>query len=98
MKCELSQRELAVMNYAVNGYTDDMIAHELGIERGTVNSYWVRIRGKMGHLSRTELVARFLQAKAVLASEVLAADNKVLLDNANAEIERLRALLEEKSF
>lgn len=64
MKIDLSPRELAVLQYATHGYTDDMIARELGIQTGTVNSYWVRIRGKHGHLSRTELVARFVQASA----------------------------------
>lgn len=64
MRQELSSRELAVLQYAARGYTDEMIARELGIKSGTVNSYWVRIRGKQGHLSRTELVARFVQAGA----------------------------------
>jgi len=101
---ELSARELEVLTFAANGYTDDMVAKELGIQRGTVNSYWVRIRGKLGNLSRSELVAQFVQKNAdrvhsdyVSVSEVAAAsladDNRVILDKANAEIERLKILL-----
>ncbi len=64
MKTDLSARELAVLNFAAKGYTDDMVASELGIQTGTVNSYWVRIRGKLGNLSRSELVAQFVQKNA----------------------------------
>ena len=102
MKIELSDRELAVITLASQGHTDDMIAHELGIERGTVNSYWVRIRGKLGHLSRTELVARFVEANAerdhqahVESTQRQLDGQQILLDKANAEINRLRTLLGE---
>lgn len=104
MKSELSARELAVLTLAVQGFTDEMIAKELGIECGTVNSYWVRIRGKLGNFSRTELVARFVQrnadadhagyvAKDEVDAETLAAKNKAILAKANAEIEHLKLLL-----
>ena len=63
MRQELSERELQVLEYAVKGHTDDMIARAMGIEKGTVNSYWVRIRGKLGHLSRTHLVSNYLQER-----------------------------------
>lgn len=108
MKTELSFRELSVLELAAKGYTDDMISREMGIEKGTVNSYWVRIRGKHGHLSRTELVARFVQARANAAyaaatsetliastdvADALAEKNQNVLDLANREIERLKKLL-----
>jgi DNA-binding CsgD family transcriptional regulator len=64
MNKSLSDREQDVLNYAVKGFTDDQIAQVLGIEKGTVNSYWVRIRGKLGHLSRTHLVANYLMTRA----------------------------------
>ena len=64
MQHELSNREHLILTLASKGFTDDMIARELGIKRGTVNSYWVRIRAKFGPLSRTELVARFVQKNA----------------------------------
>ncbi len=104
LKAELSARELGVLTFAVQGFTDDMIAHELGIQCGTVNSYWVRIRGKMGNLSRSELVARFVQQNADSAyssyvetsdakATSLAEENRQILARANAEIERLKELL-----
>ncbi|RYG18256.1 PAS domain S-box protein [bacterium] len=43
--------------------TDIQIAQRLDISQSTVNSYWVRIRGKLGQLSRTELVALALKQK-----------------------------------
>ncbi|MDR3691778.1 MAG: helix-turn-helix transcriptional regulator [Fimbriimonas sp.] len=104
MKADLSAREHSVLSFAAQGYTDDMVANELGIKCGTVNSYWVRIRGKLGNLSRSELVARFVQqnadtmhAKSVAISDgeaaSLAQENRVILAKANDEIERLRQLL-----
>lgn len=81
-----------------------MVARRLGIKSGTVNSYWVRIRGKMGNLSRSELVAKFVQKSAdeKLAEYIARSDaeavsvadtNQQILDLANAEIQRLRELL-----
>jgi DNA-binding CsgD family transcriptional regulator len=108
MRSDLSPRELEVLSLAAQGHTDEMIAQKLGIESGTVNSYWVRIRGKMGHLSRTELVARHVQKAAderhamELAQAQMTSDGKFegLVDEqaralraANDEIERLKKLL-----
>jgi DNA-binding CsgD family transcriptional regulator len=89
MKAELSGRELEVLTYAVRGFTDDMIARQLGIETGTVNSYWVRIRGKMGHYSRTELVARFVQSNADVSTQTASDNHQTALEAANSEISRL---------
>jgi DNA-binding CsgD family transcriptional regulator len=60
----LSDREREILDLAINGSTDQQIANALNITPSTVNSYWVRIRGKVGHLSRTELVSRIVQHKA----------------------------------
>lgn len=57
----LSPRENQILNFAIEGMTDQQIALQLGISTSTVNSYWVRIRGKVGHMSRTELVAQALK-------------------------------------
>jgi PAS domain S-box-containing protein len=57
----LSKREDAILSYAIEGLTDIQIALKLDISQSTVNSYWVRIRGKLGQLSRTELVALALK-------------------------------------
>jgi len=96
-----------VLTLAARGYTDDMVASELGIQCGTVNSYWVRIRGKLGNLSRSELVARFVQKNADtlhadfvasngIEAASLADENKKILALANAEIERLKELLSKR--
>ena len=106
MQNELSDRELTVLDLATKGYTDEMIARELGLKQGTVNSYWVRIRGKLGNFSRTELAARFIQQTADVkytaqeerqtneAAE-LANKNQRLLDKASAEIARLKRRIAE---
>jgi PAS domain S-box-containing protein len=60
----LSARENQVVDLAIVGMTDNEIANELGISTSTVISYWVRIRGKVGHLTRTEIVASSLRAEA----------------------------------
>ena len=104
LKADLSEREHTVLSFAAQGYTDEMVAHELGIKRGTVNSYWIRIRGKLGTLSRSELVARFVQhnadsefSKRIATNEAeaesLALENRQILGKANEEIERLTKLL-----
>jgi DNA-binding CsgD family transcriptional regulator len=57
-----SVREREVVDMVVLGHTDEQISQALDIPTSTVNSYWVRIRGKIGQLSRTEIVAKMLHA------------------------------------
>lgn len=63
-RSRLSVREGAILEAAIEGMTDIQIAQRLDISQSTVNSYWVRIRGKLGQLSRTELVALALKQEA----------------------------------
>ena len=63
-RAKLSRRENEILGLAVEGLTDFQIATRLSISPSTVNSYWVRIRGKVGHLSRTEFVAAAVKAQA----------------------------------
>lgn len=70
----LSVREREVLDLAVDGRTDEQIAQALGLTVATVNSYWVRIRGKLGSLSRVELVVRALHAGYRDAQAGLVAD------------------------
>ncbi|RYG21647.1 LuxR family transcriptional regulator [bacterium] len=58
----LSIREREVVELAVTGHTDEQIAQALSITTSTVNSYWVRIRGKVGPLSRSEIVGKMIHA------------------------------------
>jgi hypothetical protein len=95
------------LDLATKGYTDDMISHKLGIGKGTVNTYWVRIRGKLGHSTRSELVAHYVQrlakdeqAAAEASWEARAAKtarkHDGLLSAAHAEIDRLTHLLADR--
>ena len=59
---KLSTRELQIVHLAEQGLTDKQIAHQLGISKATVSTYWVRVRDKLGKVSRTELVATTLKA------------------------------------
>src|SRR5579862_2918436 len=56
-KVELSPREQQLIAMAGEGLTDTAIANSLGISEATVNTYWGRIRVKLGPHNRTELVA-----------------------------------------
>lgn len=69
----LSERELQILERAIDGLTDQQIGNAINISPSTVNSYWVRIRGKLGHLSRTDLVSRILRQRALRENEILRA-------------------------
>ena len=95
----LSKREDSILEAAIEGLTDIQIAQRMAISQSTVNSYWVRIRGKLGQLSRTELVALALKQKARTEMDLAQAQLALLRreaethgrltdDYANAEIYR----------
>lgn len=94
---QLSPREHQLLVLAARGYTDQGIAHQLGISVATIGTYWGRIRIKMGPLSRTELVAHFLTDEAAHEVDVLRSENSRLIteisEHARTE-EMLRASLE----
>jgi PAS domain S-box-containing protein len=75
----LSPREHQLLSLAAQGFTDNAIAHKLGISLATVGTYWGRIRIKFGPLNRTELVAIYLREEAAEAVEGLKSDNERLL-------------------
>lgn len=75
---KLSPREEEVINLAAQGLTDNGIANRLEISSTTVNSYWVRIRSKLGSLSRTELVRDYLMAGAEEALNAVRQENERL--------------------
>lgn len=85
MTLELSVRERQVLSLAARGETDQGIANRLGISPATVNSYWVRIRLKMGQSSRTELVARAVSDQY-----------RRTIDQLRLENQRLKALIADK--
>ena len=75
---ELSTRELQLLERAVSGMTDQAIATDLGLSLATVATYWGRIRIKFGPLSRTEIVANHLRAKAAEQAEAYEKEANVL--------------------
>lgn len=82
----LSKRERQIMLLAAKGLTDAGIAQKLEISAATVGTYWGRIRGKLGHHSRTELVANYMRERSAAT-----------LDEMRKQNEALQAQLEEKS-
>ena len=61
---DLSPREEEIVALSVDGLTNDAIAHKLGISVGTVNTYWVRIKLKVGGVGRTDTVAKVIKDRA----------------------------------
>ena len=77
---ELSPRETQLLLLAADGQTDNAIAKKLGISVATVNSYWVRVRSKLGAQSRTEAVAMALRSQAEENFRRLQAENERLTE------------------
>ena len=73
-RARLSAREDEILEAAIEGMTDIQIAKRMAISQSTVNSYWVRIRGKLGQSSRTELVAHALKAQARTEMDAVTAE------------------------
>ena len=60
----LSPREEEIVSLCAEGLTNEAIAHRLGISVGTVNTYWLRIKLKVGGLGRTDTVVRVIKGRA----------------------------------
>ena len=88
----LSPREHQLLVLAAKGFTDQGIAHKLGISLATVGTYWGRIRIKMGPLNRTELVAHFLQEEAAHEVDSLKSENQRLLTELSQQTQNEEAL------
>jgi len=56
----LTGREVSLLRLASKGCTDKAISEHLGLSKGTIESYWARIRLKLRTSSRTEAVAIYL--------------------------------------
>lgn len=61
---DLSPREEEIIELCVEGLTNEAIAHRLGLSLGTVNTYWLRIKLKVGGLGRTDTVVRIIKERA----------------------------------
>src|SRR6185436_7931112 len=82
---ELSPREEEIVQLCVEGLTNDAIAYKLGLSVGTVNTYWLRIKLKVGGLGRTDTVVRVIKERAERA-----------LRDANVERAGLAKMVEER--
>src|ERR1700722_6790580 len=82
---ELSPREEEILELCVQGLTNDAIATKLGISVGTINTYWLRIRLKVGGSGRTDTVVRVIKDRAERA-----------LRDANVERQELSHIVAEK--
>lgn len=61
---ELSPREEEIVELCVEGLTNDAIAARLGLSVGTVNTYWLRIKLKVGGAGRTATVVKVIKDRA----------------------------------
>jgi len=82
---ELSPREEEIVELCVEGLTNDAIASRLGLSVGTVNTYWLRIKLKVGGQGRTDTVVRVIKERAERA-----------LREANVERQELVGLVADK--
>lgn len=82
---DLSPREEEIVQLCVEGLTNEAIANKLEISVGTVNTYWLRIKLKVGGSGKTETVARIIKERAEIA-----------LREANSERRSLASMVAEK--
>lgn len=61
---DLSPREEEIIELCVEGLTNEAIAQRLGLSLGTVNTYWLRIKLKVGGLGKTDTVVRVIKERA----------------------------------
>lgn len=91
MLTQLSPREAEIVELAIEGLTNEGIAHKLGISFGTVNTYWLRIRLKVGGIGRTDSVAKVISERAETA---LRAANRDRLELSDLIAEKEHALVD----
>ncbi len=89
----LSKRELQIVELSIDGLTNDAIAHRLNLSVGTVNTYWMRIRSKVGGQGRTDTVAKVIAMRNQAEKEG-AQKNREQKDFVDAELSVLVTLLE----
>jgi len=77
---ELSPREKEIVELCIHGLTNEAIAHKLGLSVGTVNTYWLRIKMKVGGTGRTDTVVRVIKERAEVALRAANVERKSLTD------------------
>jgi DNA-binding CsgD family transcriptional regulator len=96
LRKQLSPREAEILDLCVQGLTNDGIANRLGLSVGTINTYWLRIRMKVGGSGRTDTVVRVIKERAERAlreSNVERADLMKMLASKEQDLLDLRAAL-----
>ncbi len=68
------------MQLCVAGLTNDGIAHKLGLSVGTVNTYWLRIKLKVGGSSRTDTIVKIINERAENALRMENSNRQAVLD------------------
>jgi DNA-binding CsgD family transcriptional regulator len=71
---DLSPREKQIISLCIDGLTNEGIALKLGLSVGTVNTYWLRIKIKLGSVGRADTVAMVLKDQAEQAQSLANAD------------------------
>ncbi len=79
------------MELCVDGLTNDAIAQRLGLSVGTVNTYWLRIKLKVGGSGRTDTVVKVIKERAERALREENVERKSLLEIVS---EKERTMLE----
>src|SRR5580700_8158925 len=77
---DLSPREEEIVELCVEGLTNEAIATRLGLSVGTVNTYWLRIKLKVGGQGRTDTVVRVIKERAERALREANVERKGLSD------------------
>jgi len=91
LKKSLSPREEQIVDLCVQGMTNEAIAQELGLSVGTVNTYWLRIKLKVGGSGRTDTVVRIIKDRAEQSLREANVERQGL---ANLVAERERGVIE----
>lgn len=58
---KLAPKEREILGLASKGFTDRQISLELSLSRGTLITYWARIKGKLGAATRGEMIAMLVR-------------------------------------
>jgi len=77
---DLSPREEQIVELCVEGLTNDAIAQNLGLSVGTVNTYWLRIKLKVGGSGKTDTVVKVIKERAERALREANTERRSLSD------------------
>ena len=88
----LSPREHEIVELSIQGLTNEAIAAKMEISIGTVNTYWLRIRLKVGGAGRTDTVAKVITERSDRALRAANVERTRLVDNMSVKTHQLLEL------